>query len=323
MDESLISVIVPVYKAERYLDECVESILGQTYRNLEVILVDDGSPDRSGALCDQWAEKDPRIRVIHRENGGAAATRNTGIDVARGDYIGFVDSDDVLRCDMYEILLSALQKSEKKIACCYDIKNPEEIQREAIKKEYEIVDVEIRETLDGIFRFRVGTSLWRRLFKRAVFDNIRIPEGEVNEEYPILIPLTVAAGGMVHVRERLYYYRPAEGSVTATYWKTDDGIVLKNLKRMWEQLQTYQLDCRDSFRVFALNSLLSGAIVREKYIDQLSPASRAHLEESIRILRKHFRKAMRKDGLTKKNKIFYILVVTRTLRPVYRILGKK
>lgn len=319
MNESLISVIVPVYKAERYLDACVESILGQTYRNLEVILVDDGSPDRSGALCDQWAEKDPRIRVIHRENGGAAAARNTGIDVARGDYIGFVDSDDWIRSDMYAIMLGALKNSEKKMACCWDQKT------KVIKKgeEGQIEELSIHRALGKVFRMEEGSSLCRRLYERSVFQDIRLLEGETNEEYPILIPLTVAAGGMVHVRERLYYYRPAEGSVTATYWKTDDGIVLKNLKRMWEQLQAYQLDCRDSFRVFALNGLLSGAIVREKYMDELSPASRAHLEESIRILRKHFWKAMRKDGLTKKNKIFYILVVTRTLRPVYRILGKK
>ena len=321
MDESLISVIVPVYKAERYLDACVESILGQTHRNLEVILVDDGSPARSAALCDQWAEKDPRIRVIHRENGGAAAARNTGIDVARGDYIGFVDSDDWIRSDMYAIMLGALKNSEKKMACCYISHNPDVV-KTTNAHEPQMKERNIEEALESVFRYGAGTSLCRRLFERNVFQDIRLLEGETNEEYPILIPLTVAAGGMVHVRERLYYYRPAEGSVTATYWKTDDGTVLKNLKRMWEQLQAYQLDCRDSFRVFALNGLLSGAIVREKYIDQLSPASRAHLEESIRILRKHFWKAMRKDGLTKKNKIFYILVVTRTLRPVCKISGK-
>ena len=91
-----ISVIIPVYKVERYLDACVASVTGQTYTNLEIILVDDGSPDRCPAMCDAWAEKDPRIRVIHRKNGGLSAARNSGLDVCTGDYITFVDSDDRL-----------------------------------------------------------------------------------------------------------------------------------------------------------------------------------------------------------------------------------
>ena len=90
----LLSVIVPVYKVEAYLDRCVESIVGQTYKNLEIILVDDGSPDRSGEICDKWAAKDGRVKVIHKENGGGAAARNTGMYVMTGDLVAFVDSDD-------------------------------------------------------------------------------------------------------------------------------------------------------------------------------------------------------------------------------------
>ena len=100
-----ISVIVPVYKVEKYLDKCVESIVNQTYKNLEIILVDDGSPDNCPAMCDEWAEKDERIRVIHKENGGLADARNAGMDIATGDYIGFVDSDDWIEPNMYEVLL--------------------------------------------------------------------------------------------------------------------------------------------------------------------------------------------------------------------------
>ena len=96
MSKSLISVIVPVYKVENFLDRCVESIVGQTYENLEIILVDDGSPDNCPAMCDEWAEKDSRIRVIHKENGGLCSARNAGMDIAAGDYLGFVDSDDCI-----------------------------------------------------------------------------------------------------------------------------------------------------------------------------------------------------------------------------------
>ena len=101
----LISVIVPVYKVEPYLDKCVRSIVDQTYQNLEIILVDDGSPDRCGEICDAWAAKDSRIRVIHKENGGLSDARNAGMAVATGKYMGFVDSDDYIAPDMYRLLL--------------------------------------------------------------------------------------------------------------------------------------------------------------------------------------------------------------------------
>lgn len=99
----LISVIVPVFKVDPYLDRCVESIVNQTYRNLEIILVDDGSPDSCGAMCDAWAEKDRRIKVIHKKNGGLSDARNAGLDIATGTLIGFVDSDDFIRSDVSAI----------------------------------------------------------------------------------------------------------------------------------------------------------------------------------------------------------------------------
>ena len=113
-----ISVIVPVYKVENFLDRCVESIVGQTYENLEIILVDDGSPDNCPAMCDGWAEKDSRIRVIHKENGGVSSARNAALDIATGDYIGFVDSDDWIEPEMYSSLIQQISESGKHIALC-------------------------------------------------------------------------------------------------------------------------------------------------------------------------------------------------------------
>lgn len=105
-----ISVIVPVYKVENFLDRCVESIVGQTYENLEIILVDDGSPDNCPAMCDKWAEKDGRIKVIHKENGGVSSARNAALDIVSGDYICFVDSDDWIDPGMYEFLYKKFTK---------------------------------------------------------------------------------------------------------------------------------------------------------------------------------------------------------------------
>ena len=115
---SLISVIVPIYNVEKYLDRCVDSIINQTYKNLEIILVDDGSPDNCLAICDSWAEKDRRIKVIHKENGGVSSARNSALDIASGDYIGFVDSDDWIEPDMYEILIKNAKKYDADISRC-------------------------------------------------------------------------------------------------------------------------------------------------------------------------------------------------------------
>lgn len=122
MSCALISVVVPVYKAEKYIDECIESIVNQTYRNLEIILVDDGSPDRCPKICDEWAFRDERIKVIHQTNKGAAAARNAGIKVASGQYIGFVDSDDYIDKTMYEVLYEGIGKSDAQISCCYFVR---------------------------------------------------------------------------------------------------------------------------------------------------------------------------------------------------------
>lgn len=118
----LLSVIVPVYKVEPYLDQCVESILNQTHPDLEVILVDDGSPDRSGAMCDDWARRDSRVRVIHKENGGVCSARNAGLDAARGEYIAFVDSDDWLEPDMYAAMLEQARLHGCDVVLCDCVK---------------------------------------------------------------------------------------------------------------------------------------------------------------------------------------------------------
>jgi len=123
----MISVIVPVYKVEQYLRQCIESILNQTYQDLEILLIDDGSPDRCGIICEEYAKKDPRIKVFHTENHGLSAARNVGLQIAKGEYIGFVDSDDWIEPDMYEILLRRLEETDTDISVC-------EIWREGVKE---------------------------------------------------------------------------------------------------------------------------------------------------------------------------------------------
>lgn len=146
MNIPLISVIVPVYNAEKYLPKCLDSILAQTYKKLEIILVDDGSTDNSGKICDEYALKDSRIKIIHKQNGGVSSARNVALSVAKGEYIGFVDSDDYIDKDMYEYLLELISYSNADIARCYVYEFPPRISntevmmpKEAFEKSYPYV----------------------------------------------------------------------------------------------------------------------------------------------------------------------------------------
>lgn len=315
----LISIIVPVYKVEPYLDMCLDSLVCQTYRNLEIILVDDGSPDRCPAMCDAWAERDDRIRVIHKKNGGSSAARNAGLDIAQGEYIGFVDSDDMARPDMFEILLNAIRGSRKKIACCRDGWNPD---APYAADTPEPLEMGVEETVNCIFSGRVGTAVWRRLYHRSVWKTLRFPEGEVNEDYPLLIPTTVAAGGMVEVRAPLYYYRQTPNSITGTYWKNNAGIVLKNMERIHRQIEENQLNCLPQFRNFVIRAIYSGGIILDKNLQKLSEDGRKVHRQYLQLMRRLCFHAVFGKTLKMKDKILYFMVVTQVLRPVYRIMGR-
>ena len=180
----LISVILPVYRVEKYLDRCLQSITGQTYRNLEIILVDDGSPDNSGAICDAWAAKDDRIRVIHKQNAGAGAARNTGLDVATGEIISMIDSDDYLEIHMYEHLMNLMTKDVDISEC--DICWTEE---ENLPMD-DGSNAQIRVCrMEDAMRLHIRDEIFcqtppNKLYRRNVIADIRFPEGNlIDDEY--------------------------------------------------------------------------------------------------------------------------------------------
>ena len=177
-DLPLISVIVPVYKVERYLDRCVQSIVDQTYRNLEIILVDDGSPDACSDMCDAWAAKDHRIRVIHQENRGLGAARNSGIRISTGELIGFVDSDDWLEPTMYEVLYHSLTKENADTSMIADVlEYPNGRQIYLYQPDLHLV-MTTSESFKYINLPGYSTiSAWSKLIKRSALGNIRFPEG--------------------------------------------------------------------------------------------------------------------------------------------------
>ena len=183
-DMPLISVILPIYRVENYLDRCLESVTGQTYRNLEIILVDDGSPDRSGAICDAWAEKDSRIRVIHKVNAGAGAARNTGLDAATGEIISMIDSDDYLQIHMYEHLMSLMTEDVDIAECdiCWTERDDLPMD-DGSHARIRICD------LEDAMRLHIRDEIFcqtppNKLYRRNVIADIRFPEGNlIDDEY--------------------------------------------------------------------------------------------------------------------------------------------
>ncbi len=211
----LVSVIVPCYNVEIYVATCLESILTQTYCNLEIILVDDGSPDKCGEICDCYSKRDLRIKVIHKQNGGLSDARNVAIDVAKGEWITFIDSDDYVAPNYVERLLSLAIDNGCKCSVVQPIlfvdgTNP-------VKKNKNTI-VEIMDSMDAIsamfYQTKLDTSAWNKLYHHSLFSTgIRYPKGYLFEDNPTTYRLLALCEKIAVSNEKLYYYRIREGSI--------------------------------------------------------------------------------------------------------------
>ena len=206
MKNDLISIIIPVYKVEKYLEKCIESVLKQTYTNLQIILVDDGSPDNCGKICDEYAKKDSRIEVIHKANGGLSDARNVGISKAKGRYIGFVDSDDYIKENMYEILLNLIKKYDADVSICnlYDVIDGNEYIRNKENgiREYSRLDILKEVLLDK----NIQSYAWNKLYKKELFDEIKYPIGKKYEDIGTTFYIFEKCNKIVVTSEPEYYY---------------------------------------------------------------------------------------------------------------------
>lgn len=214
----LISVIVPIYKVERYLKKCVDSILKQSYTNLEIILVDDGSPDGCGKICDAFAQADHRVKVIHKKNGGLSDARNAGIDIAAGDYFAFVDSDDWIEPDTYAAMLAAAEKYNAKLVCAgrYDEEEATGITTLGLCPEKEEF-VPAKELVGRMFRWEhLDSAAWDKLYARELFSEIRYPVGRVVEDVPTTYRLVLLAGGGALLPKPVCHYLHREESITSS-----------------------------------------------------------------------------------------------------------
>lgn len=232
-----VSVIIPIYNVEQYLIRCVESVMSQSYSHLEIILVDDGSPDKCPEICDLLSREDARIKVIHKENGGLSSARNAGLDVATGDYIAFVDSDDYIDKSMIEIMIVAVEKYGVPVACCGRVRvsNTNQNLMFNLPKEKVLTGEQaIKEVLLGGC---VEEAAWDKLYKADIFKNRRFPLGEINEDVVQTIEILGACKSIVHVGKPLYYYCENIGSITQNGYDRRKTSIIKHLDQIRKYLE--------------------------------------------------------------------------------------
>lgn len=223
MNQPLVSCIVPVYNVEKYLDKCVESIVNQTYKNIEIILIDDGSSDNSPNICDKWKERDSRIIVIHKKNGGLSTARNVGLDRMTGEWVVFVDSDDYIHSQYIEVLLFAVNKYKVDLASCNYVEVNENniIEEEKIKSIKYIKKEFIKSSSVYGVTEDIKIIVWNKIFKRNIFENIRFPINRVCEDIGVLFYILDKIENYCMVDSTLYYYQYNQESIWRKKWSID------------------------------------------------------------------------------------------------------
>jgi glycosyltransferase involved in cell wall biosynthesis len=212
----LISIIVPVYNVEKYLSQCINSLINQTIKNLEIILVNDGSLDNSGKICDEFSKIDNRIIVIHKENNGLSSARNAGLEIAKGNYIGFVDSDDWLDETMYETLLKLIKDNGSDISCCKFFKAADSGEKIPAIDNETIQSFTNIEGLNNFYNdlYTQTVVAWNKLYDKNLFDNIIYPTGKIHEDEGTTYKLFYKANKITYTNKPLYYYRTTPNSIT-------------------------------------------------------------------------------------------------------------
>lgn len=212
----LISVVVPVYNVEKYLPKCLNSLLAQTWQELEVIVVDDGSPDNSWDIMQEYARRDSRVRLIRQKNGGLSAARNAGVEAAQGEWIGFLDSDDYVAPEMYETLYRAAVERDAQMAVCnftyVDVEGNLLPQRSPITKDETLTREEILVRLSGPMAWYYATA-WNRLYRRELFGDVRFPVGKLHEDEYTAHLFYWQCERVAVVEKEMYYYVQRNGSI--------------------------------------------------------------------------------------------------------------
>ncbi len=312
-NNTLISIIVPVYKVEKYLYRCIDSIINQTYKNLEIILVDDGSPDKCGMICDEFALKDERIKVIHQENGGLSAARNAGLDIAQGTFITFVDSDDTIAQDSIATLYCAAAENDADITMMnmkYVTEDDEQYKTEDERHNKNIqlpqtFAINNRDFIEGICRYKYSCSFCDKLFRTKIFKNYRFTVNKTNEDLLLLTTILLNEGyDILHINYVGYYYLRRQNSITTTKFSKSITDTVLNSITLLDTARRCRPELESCLSELVLYQCRTYLIILPK--QQLSDFRKEYTlaVSTIRKLRRYILKAFFK----KRDKLFLYLV---------------
>lgn len=320
----LISVIVPIYKVEKFLNKSLDSIINQTYKNLEIILVDDGSPDNCGKICDEYAKRDERIKVIHKENGGVSSARNAGLDAVTGEYISFIDPDDYVSENFIEILYNILKKNSVDIVECDFIKFENEPVLESVSDELEIISsLEMQKRIYSDFNLRT-IVLWNKLYVAKIFDDLRFPLGRINEDEALIPSIIYNAKNNIAISNlKLYYYRFNPKSIMGKKFnpsRLDILLALNERKEFYKNIGqqelynnatiSYQYILRRNY-IFCMENIDDA----KKYLEQILFDARENYKEYSKIKNISIRERIReKLFITCPNFFYRIMKLKAYLR---------
>ena len=321
----LVSIIVPVYNVEEYLGRCVDSILGQTYKNLEVILVDDGATDSSGQICDGYAQRDSRVKVIHKENGGLSSARNAGIDVAAGAFLEFVDSDDWIEPDAVENLLQQALAHQVELV----VGGRWDVRAETGEKTQGLCPVK-NEVISGqelvgrIFLWdNCDSSACDKLFARRLFRQIRFPLGKVCEDVPIMYLIVLDAGRVAMLDRPIYNYFHRRGSITTT--KTISEKTFHFSEHTADVLSYIQKNCPEiepQARYLRIRSLVHALLLADLADRESTRPFREKIRSYRRELGRLLRFMMMSSYFTKQEKATAVLLSADLYIPVRGLYHK-
>ncbi|MCP3029190.1 glycosyltransferase [Halobacillus sp. A5] len=303
-----ISIIVPVYNVEPYLRRCLDSILAQTFTDIEVIVVNDGSTDRSGEICDEFAEKDKRIRVIHKKNGGLSSARNAGLDIVKGEYIGFVDSDDYIDINMYKKLYELCIYTRSDISICtFGEVNEKNVS--VPKKEKDLIlEMDNNEGLRQLFKGEIYRfSVCNKLFNRKCISNIKFPVGFLHEDLATSYQMFAKANKVVFTNFTGYMYFKRENSILTTNYKADRLISFS----IWDKIISFMRKEYPELSKEYFSSFVFWSIDNSYYIVSQIRSE----EEKMKFLKiiqshikNHYKQVMKNDLLSIKYKFLITLI---------------
>lgn len=306
MKNSYIDIVIPIYKVEAYLHQCVDSVINQTYKSINIILVDDGSPDSCPQICDVYASKYKNISVIHKSNGGLSDARNAGFRACTSEFIMFLDSDDWLEPNAIEKMMELFVEYDADIVCTHSML---EFEKKTICHD-STKDVETynqRDAIKQVLNRKINVSAWGKIYKRSLFKGIEYPKGKLHEDIPVIFQILLKTGKVVVTKEAFHHYRQQNGSISRSSFKEANHDLYLFVKDARFILKIYP-DLKNDYEGFYYYSLKSLLVlfnsnkIKEEYHDYYKLYSRELLHNYISIIKN--------DSICLIDKISILLLMT-------------